>query len=465
MALLDTIVIGAGWAGVVATHDLAVKGHSVLLLEARNRIGGRARTYRDGMHVPIDLGCSWIHGYEQGNPAREIAGKVGVKALLPTSTERVVYGPDGPLPHSVASKLRADLASARAAAYAFAQSSESPPHLSTPLSDFLFSPASPLFSSSDHSLSRSLARSLEIPFGTQLEKISLRYTGWENAFTGSDAAPEAGFQPLVEAVLSEAQNLGADIHIGEPVHALERRDDGHVTVRTNNGSYDARFIICTVPLGVLKDAPYFTPPLPRRRLEIIAGTHVGVLEKLVLAYPVAWWPGASSIGSYTFLPTRTMPSKELADPKAILASHTLVMASFAAPGLPNPHPTLVFHLSCTPAQLLLAFSVDDVASAAHAFLIERLNPSATPPEPTASVLTNWTNDPFSKGAAATPSVIGENRSPLDFIELGKPLWDGRLGFAGEHTDADNRGSVAGAIMSGQREAVRVTRRLVRPVKQ
>lgn len=60
--LLDTIIIGAGWAGVVASRYLAARGYSVLVLEARERIGGRARTFTHGMHSPIDLGCSWIHG-------------------------------------------------------------------------------------------------------------------------------------------------------------------------------------------------------------------------------------------------------------------------------------------------------------------------------------------------------------------------------------------------------------------
>jgi monoamine oxidase len=59
----DCIVIGAGWSGVVAARSLARAGNKVVILEARDRVGGRARTYTDaGMHAPIDLGCSWIHG-------------------------------------------------------------------------------------------------------------------------------------------------------------------------------------------------------------------------------------------------------------------------------------------------------------------------------------------------------------------------------------------------------------------
>ena len=73
-------------------------------------------------------------------------------------------------------------------------------------------------------------------------------------------------------------------------------------------------------------------------------------------------------------------------------------------------------------------------------------------------MTSWTEDPFSRGATTTPVTVGGDRSPLDFVELGKPekgKWGGRLGFAGEHTDVDHRGSVAGAVESGLREGARV----------
>ncbi|KAF8478881.1 hypothetical protein JB92DRAFT_3044894 [Gautieria morchelliformis] len=458
--LLDTIVIGAGWSGLVAARDLATKGHSVLVLEARERIGGRANTVTHGMHAPIDLGCSWIHGYKEGNPAREIASRLGVNTYLGKDTEKVVYGPDGPLSPSVVSQLGYNIRSSMAAAHNLAQTRLPSPSTSIPLSEFLLSQGSPLFLSSEPALASDFARALEIPLAAPLEKISLRWIGWENTFGGSDAAPEAGFQHLVEKLNNEAQSFGSETRLGERVNSLKRREDGWIAVVTDKAVYNARTVVCTIPLGVLKqDPPSFTPPLPARRLETIAGTHVGVLEKLVLVYPVAWWPGGSSVGSFTFLPNHLAISKDYSDAKAVLASHSLVMLSFAAPTLPNPHPTLVIYLSSTPAQLLARFSTNDVTHAAHAFLVERFNPTFSPPNPVTGVKTNWMDDPLARGATTTPSVIGEGRSPLDFTELGKPLWDGQLGFAGEHTDADHRGSVAGAVVSGQREAARVARLL------
>lgn len=75
--IYDTIILGAGWAGAVAARELSSKGHSVLVLEARDRIGGRAQTWVGG-GAKIDVGCSWIHGYKEGNPARKIAKDFGV---------------------------------------------------------------------------------------------------------------------------------------------------------------------------------------------------------------------------------------------------------------------------------------------------------------------------------------------------------------------------------------------------
>src|SRR5262245_54922186 len=60
---VDVIVIGAGAAGVAAARRLGTEV-SVLVLEARDRIGGRAWTL-DHPGVPVDLGCGWLHSADQ----------------------------------------------------------------------------------------------------------------------------------------------------------------------------------------------------------------------------------------------------------------------------------------------------------------------------------------------------------------------------------------------------------------
>ncbi|TFK57448.1 amine oxidase [Heliocybe sulcata] len=457
----DTIVIGAGWSGVVAAKDLSKAGHSVLILEARDRLGGRARTYTDGMHIPVDLGCSFIHGYKEGNPTRDIAKEFGVTANVCQPTDGQIWKSEKLEPSSSASKLRQNLGAARTSAQSLAQSANPPPSPQAPLSEALFGPQSPLFADiPDKDLAISFARMLEVPLGVTLEKASLRWDGWENNYAGSDAAPEGGFQMFIDKIVDAAKQDGTEVKLGEAVKKIEKTGDG-VKVETDKGGYAAKTVVCTIPLGVLKTnaKTLFQPSLPTRRLETIQGTHVGVLEKLVLAYPSAWWPDAAKVGSFILLPTETSQG-EPKDAKSVFRQNTFILASFAAPTLPRQHPTVLFYISETPALALEKFSPEEVVKAGHESLKERFGVSSAP-QPTGSVLTNWRTDPLAMGATTTPSIIGDGRSPLDFAELGKPLWGGALCFAGEHTDSNHRGSVAGAVISGAREAERVQKYLKR----
>ncbi|KAK1705205.1 flavin containing amine oxidoreductase [Colletotrichum tamarilloi] len=487
--LLDTIVIGAGWSGAVAARELASKGRKVLVLEARDRIGGRASTWVKG-DAKIDVGCSWIHGYKEGNPARYIAQDFGVAAHLPKAAEGVIYGPTGRLSSSNADNLRASLGAAQASL----KLPHPAPSPSTSLASALLADNSALFSasaspdpssdvnqtspadptqvatqpasgSSQKDLAAGLARSLEIPLGLKLEKASLKWAGWETttSFGGSDAAPEGGYEALVKQVLDDAKANGTEVKLSTIITEISQSQDGVIIVDAKGNKFTAKTAISTIPLGTLKTLPEstFNPALPPRLQEVIKGTHVGVLEKLLLQYQTAWWPEADKAGSYTFLPTSTKPVTESSTPAEIFEASTLVCANFAGPSLPGPSPTLLTYLSETPATALLRFDQKEVATAYHKFLVSRFKPSSEPAEPIETNLTNWLTDEFSRGATTTPSIISENgeRSPLDFKELSRPVWDGRLGFAGEHTEMENRGSVAGAVVSGYREAERVGRLL------
>ncbi|TDZ37280.1 Lysine-specific histone demethylase 1-like protein 1 [Colletotrichum trifolii] len=460
--VLDTIVIGAGWSGAVAARGLASNGRKVLVLEARDRVGGRASTWVKG-DVKVDVGCSWIHGYKEGNPARYLAQDLGVAAHLPKPAEGVIYGPNGRLPSASADSLRSSLGTAQAS-LKLPHPSPSP---SASLASALLAPNSTLFASnaSQQDLAAALARSLEIPLGLKLEKASLKWAGWETttSFAGSDAAPEGGYEALVNKVVEDAKAMGVKVKLSTKISNISQSENGIVVTDTKGNKFTAKTAINTIPLGVLNTLPEstFSPALPPRLQEAIKGTHVGVLEKLLLQYPEAWWPEAETTGSYTFLPTSTKPITESSTPQEVLEASTLITANFASPSLPGPSPTLLTYLSETPATALLRHDPKDVAAALHKFLVVRFQPSSQPPEPTETKLTNWLTDEYSRGATTTPSIISENgeRSPLDFKELSRPVWDGRLGFAGEHTEMENRGSVAGAVISGNREAERVGRLL------
>ena len=66
------IVIGAGISGLVAASTLIQKGANVIILEAKNYIGGRIRTDRS-LGTPFEYGAGWIHGPSKDNPIRNLA--------------------------------------------------------------------------------------------------------------------------------------------------------------------------------------------------------------------------------------------------------------------------------------------------------------------------------------------------------------------------------------------------------
>ena len=91
------IVIGAGAAGLSAALELKRGGAKVIILEGRNRIGGRIVTDHS-LGFPVDLGASWIHGIE-GNPIKEVADSIGAKTAPTDYDDYLLYTPDGtPIP-------------------------------------------------------------------------------------------------------------------------------------------------------------------------------------------------------------------------------------------------------------------------------------------------------------------------------------------------------------------------------
>jgi hypothetical protein len=80
----DTIVVGAGIAGLSATKELRRLGHSVLILEANDRIGGRGFVGLIGDEgVPIDYGGAWLHGV----PTNPLTGLVDALGFLRARTD------------------------------------------------------------------------------------------------------------------------------------------------------------------------------------------------------------------------------------------------------------------------------------------------------------------------------------------------------------------------------------------
>ena len=87
------LVIGAGMAGLAAAANLKKRGFTVVVLEARNRIGGRMRTDRS-LGCAVDLGASWVHGIN-GNPLVELATASGATLARTRFEQMLPFDKDG----------------------------------------------------------------------------------------------------------------------------------------------------------------------------------------------------------------------------------------------------------------------------------------------------------------------------------------------------------------------------------
>src|SRR5450432_3593767 len=68
---IDVAIIGSGAAGLGAAHALKDSGLSTIVLEARDRVGGRAHTIQAAPGITFDLGCGWLHSADQNSFVRE----------------------------------------------------------------------------------------------------------------------------------------------------------------------------------------------------------------------------------------------------------------------------------------------------------------------------------------------------------------------------------------------------------
>jgi protoporphyrinogen oxidase len=88
------VVIGAGLAGLAAARALHKQGHEVVVLEARDRIGGRLWTSTAWPDMPLDLGATWIHGV-RGNPLTALADEIRAQRIATRYDRSISYNTDG----------------------------------------------------------------------------------------------------------------------------------------------------------------------------------------------------------------------------------------------------------------------------------------------------------------------------------------------------------------------------------
>ena len=257
MSDVDVVVVGAGAAGLGAARALMSAGRSVRVVEAMDRIGGRAWTTDTDFGVPFDIGCAWLHAADR-NPFFPEAQAAGW----------TLFHHDMGLDHLYFGSRKAstdDLAAIADADAELQRLIESHEGDNDRLSSLL---------AKGHALRAAATFSGPMDFGQDDDEISIA-----DFRAAADLDPnyftKEGFGALVA-------RFGADVPVtlNAPVTRIDWSGSG-VSVETAQGTIRARAVIVTVSTGVLAfEDIRFHPALPETHVEPIFDLPMGLLTKI-----------------------------------------------------------------------------------------------------------------------------------------------------------------------------------------
>ena len=412
------IVIGAGLAGLAAARRLKALGHEVIVLEGRDRIGGRIHTSTQWSDLPLDLGASWIHE-TTGNPLTALATEANAVLLTTQYDDSIGYDTDGS-EWTTADENRLD--ALRTQVYDIlevAQDGDADQTLRQAL-DSLVGPGASAATRREANFI--LSSEMETEYSGSAGQLSTYWYDNATGYSGPDKIFAAGFRVIIDHLAA-----GLDIRTGMVVTAIDWNQP-EVRVTTSGGEFTAPGVLVTLPLGVLKTGqPVFTPALPTAKQEAITKLGMGLLNKCYLRFPSVFWP--ADVDWIEYIPSAHGEWTEWVSFKKA-ANQPVLMGFLAAE-------TAAAKESLTDAQTV-----------ASAMTVLRTIYGAGIPEPTDYQITRWAADPFARGSYSFNAV---DSTPAMRTTLAAPL-EGRLFFAGEATEITRFGTAHGAYLSGLRAA-------------
>ena len=401
---MKVVVVGAGLSGLVAATEIQAAGHEVIVLEARDRVGGRVFTLREGFAEGqfADLGAEII--YHGQNNIAELAAKHGValseEFSLGTDVPDLIFGGerlDRAAAAEIVNELRDAIKRTRPSHFESvaqwlrrARVSHQAELLLTAIAQS--TPAAPLRTADAQELN------VELSWGEAYRKVK----------GGNDTLPRTIAKKL-------------DVRLQRPVRVIGWGGGG-VTVETEHETFSCDRVVVTVP-GPLVSELGFEPALPADKVKALLQLRYGNATRLVVQYRERDLV-KQAIGSGCF--TDRMPGFIMEQTVHQSGEHIIVAGLAAGDVEPS---------DMTDEQIL-----DDVDATMSSVV-------GKPIKRVAGFVKNWTHDPWSRAVVRAP--IGDQRDTVLPL-ISAPL-DGRVFFAGEHTDARvGPGGMEGAIKSGYR---------------
>ena len=434
----DALVVGAGVAGLAAARALVDAGRRVVVLEARDRIGGRVLTVRPpGLAVPIELGAEFVHG----TPA-SLWGVIEAARLRVCDAAEEHLTLDAGRLHE-----REDFGGALGAVLGALPAEAEEPDRS--FAAFL----ADRFGDAGHADARRLASGYvegfhAAPVGDAgvhgLARAEDAASGNDQAFRivdGYDRVPDW---------LCAGDGAPLDVRLGAIVQRVAW-DGGTVRVRTRAADgreteHVAPAAIVTLPIGVLTSAPgdvghvVFDPPL-HAKADALALLGAGRVTRVVLEFRHRFWedrahvPNVADDVDPSQLSFVHAPEREVPVWWTLRALRAPVLVAWI--GGPRAHPLAALDVDALARRCLTALGATlgtDDAVLRREFVAAHTH--------------DWIDDPYARVAYSYARVGGADAG----ARLAEPL-GGRLFFAGEATaGGGNSGTVHGALESGRRAA-------------
>lgn len=411
-APLDVVVIGAGGAGLSAARELQAAGIRVLVLEARDRIGGRAFT-DSSLGVPWDRGCSWLHASDV-NPWVAYARQNDFE-LLEDRYPRHVHDGSKRLGGAETAGLRA-------------------------VSERI-----------ERELDEAGRRGLDIPAEAALTQATLADPWYSMAVTGLTAWE--GVEPANFSALDQYQYLerGGDLLIPRGYGALLAHYGRDVPVRlqtpvgrirwggrgviadTAAGPVAARIAIVALPSAVIASGNViFSPHLPAEILQAHHDLPLGLMNKVALRFKRNVFPSERT----EFLQLKRDDGRGMRYMTRLSDSNVCIA---------NSAGRFAHELEAAGEAATIEHALAELTAMLGGELRRHFDRGAA---------TAWASDPYSQGSYShcLPGRFGARAL------LTRPI-GGRVVFAGEHTERSAYGTLHGAHLSGLR-AAREARRLL-----